>query len=98
MKRFLLPILCGLVLTAGIADAQVAIRIGPPPVRREVIPPRPRDHRDWVWQRGYNRWDGQRYVWVPGIYVAPPHRGARWIPGHYRHTRRGYIWIEGHWR
>lgn len=98
MKKFFLPIVCGLLITAGIAQAQIAIRIGPPASRREVIPPRPREHRDWVWQRGYNRWDGQRYAWVPGTYAAPPRRGARWVPGHYRHTPRGYFWVEGRWR
>jgi len=98
MKNFFLTLACGIFLATGIAQAQIAIRIAPPPPRREIIPVRPRDHRDWVWRGGYNRWDGGRYVWVPGSYVAPPHRGARWVPGHWRHTRRGYIWIEGHWR
>jgi hypothetical protein len=97
MKKFL-PFVCGLLLTAGIASAQVAIRIGPPPPRHEVVPPPPHAHRDWVWQPGYNRWDGGRYVWVPGVYAAPPHHGANWVPGHYRHTPEGYFWVEGHWR
>jgi hypothetical protein len=99
MKKFLLAAICGLLFVPGIAGAQISIRIGPPPPRREVIPPRPREHPDWVWQRGYNRWDGQRYVWTPGLYAAPPYRGARWVPGHYRNKgRRGWVWIPGHWR
>lgn len=98
MKKTFLPLVCGLLLTASIASAQVAIRIGPPPPQREVIPVRPHDHPNWVWQQGYQRWDGQRYVWVPGNYVAPPYRHARWVPGHWRNTRRGWVWVQGHWR
>jgi WXXGXW repeat (2 copies) len=98
MKKILLSAACGLLLTAGIAQAQVAIRIGPPPPPREVAPARPYGHPDWVWRPGYQRWDGARYVWTPGSYAAPPRRGARWVPGHYRQTPRGYFWVEGHWR
>jgi len=52
---------------------------------------------DWAWRAGYYRWDGYRYIWVPGVYTAPPYRGGRWVPGHYRQTPHGYIWVEGHW-
>ena len=97
MKKSTLAV-CALFLITGIAEAQIAVRIAPPPPQREIVPARPNGHSDWVWQGGYNRWDGQRYVWVPGAYVAPPHRGARWAPGHYRHTPNGYFWVEGHWR
>jgi hypothetical protein len=98
MKKFLLTIVCGLLLTAGIAEAQVAIRIGPPPPPREVIPARPYGHPDWAWRPGYQRWDGARYVWAPGAYAAPPRRGARWVPGRYARRRGGYYWTEGRWR
>ena|SRR5579875_3798816 len=98
MRKQLLT-LVGSVLLAGTlsAGAQVYVRIGPPPPPvREVVPPPP--HPGWVWQPGYHRWDGGRYVWVPGAYVAPPHPHAYWVPGHWRNTPRGYIWVEGHWR
>lgn len=81
---------------ATAAGAQVYVRVGPPPVRHEVVPPPP--HPGWVWQPGYHRWDGHAYVWVPGIYVAPPRVGAIWVPGHWRPTPRGYVWVPGHWR
>jgi hypothetical protein len=98
MKKCFLMI-CGLILTASIAQAQVVVRIGPPPPPpREVIPVRPYAHPDWAWRAGYHRWDGRRYVWVPGSYAAPPRRGARWVPGSWRNTRRGYVWVEGRWR
>lgn len=98
MKKLILTTVCGLLFAAGIAQAQVAIRIGPPPPPREVIPARPYGHPDWAWRAGYHRWDGARYVWVPGAYAAPPRRGARWVPGRYVHRRDGYYWTEGRWR
>ena len=80
MKKVLLLVACVLLLSADIAQAQVSIRIGPPPPPREVIPARPYGHPYWAWHPGYHRWDGQRYVWVPGTYMAPPRRGARYCP------------------
>ncbi len=79
------------------ANAQVYVRIGPPPPVVERRPPPPRGP-GMVWVAGYHRWDGQRYVWVPGSYMAPPRRHARWAAGRCVHDRRGYYWRDGHWR
>jgi WXXGXW repeat (2 copies) len=99
MKKVLLTAACGLLLTAGIAQAQVVVRIGPPPARPyERIPPPPPGHPGWAWHAGYHRWDGARYVWVPGTYVAPPRPHARWVDGHWDRRGGGYIWTEGRWR
>ena len=99
MKKFLPTVACALFfLTAGIAHAQVVVRIGPPARPHEVIPPPPHEHPDWAWHAGYHRWDGNRYVWVPGNYVEPPHAHARWVDGHWDHRGGGYVWVEGHWR
>jgi hypothetical protein len=98
MKKTFLTLVCGLLFTAGIAEAQVAIRIGPPPPPREVIPVRPYGHPDWVWRGGYHRWDGRGYAWVPGGYIAPPRRGARWVPGRWDRRRGNYVWTDGRWR
>ncbi len=100
MKKQLLIVACGLALclSAGVTQAQISVRIGPPPVRVERRPPLPPEHRDWVWRAGYHRWDGQRYVWVPGEYVAPPRPHAVWIPGRWVRRGGGYVWIEGRWR
>jgi hypothetical protein len=96
-KKVLPTTLLGLALAVGSASAQVYVRIGPPPVRREVIPPRPSPRHIWV--AGYHRWDGRAYAWVPGAYVVPPQPFYhRWVPGHWRQTGRGWVWVEGHWR
>jgi hypothetical protein len=96
-KQLLTAAFASIFAISTAAVAQVYVRVGPPPPRREVVPAPPPMHRDWVWRGGYNRWDGRAYVWVPGSYVAPPYARARWVPGHWRNTRRGYIWVEGHW-
>jgi hypothetical protein len=98
MKKLFLALTCALFLAAGIAQAQVVVRIGPPPRPHEAIPPPPPEHRDWAWHAGYHRWDGEHYVWVPGTYVAPPHPHARWVEGHWAHRSGGWVWVEGHWR
>ena len=99
MKKQILTAVCGLFLTIGAANAQIVIRIGPPPPRPvEVIPEPPPVHRDWVWVPGYHRWDGHGYVWVPGEYRRPPHHGAVWVPGEWRAERGGHVWHEGHWQ
>lgn len=99
-NNFCLTMAAGILLSASaVAGAQVVVRIGPPPPRPvEVVPVRPVGHPDWVWHAGFHRWDGQRYVWVPGSYVAPPYRGARWVPGHWANRRGGWVFIDGHWR
>ena len=94
-KRYVYTALLGLALTVGAPAAQVYVRIGPPPpvVERPGPPPR----AGYVWVAGFHRWDGRRYVWVPGHYVEPPRRYHHWIPGHWVQGPRGYYWREGHW-
>jgi hypothetical protein len=61
---------------------------------REVVP-----GAGYVWIRGYYRWGGRSYVWVPGRWERGPHAGARWSEGRWRHDRRhGWYWVEGSWR
>jgi hypothetical protein len=97
MKKQILTVVCGLFLSVGAANAQIVVRIGPPPPRPvEVVPVAP--HRDWVWVPGYHRWDGHGYVWVAGRYRRPPHRGAVWMEGSWREERGGHVWHAGYWK
>ncbi|HZQ50952.1 MAG TPA: YXWGXW repeat-containing protein [Bryobacteraceae bacterium] len=96
MQKLLCTALMGLALAAGSANAQVYVRIAPPPVVIEHPPVRPGPN--FIWIRGFYRWDGARYVWVPGHWVVPPRRHTVWVDGHWVHRRGGWFWVEGHWR
>jgi hypothetical protein len=87
---------CGIMLGVGAASAQVIIRTPPPAVIVER--PGPPLHAGWVWVGGFYRWDGRRYVWVPGHWVAPPRPRAVWIPGRWVPRGGGYVWVAGYWR
>jgi hypothetical protein len=90
-------VLLGAAALAPLAtQAQVYVRVGPPRPIVERRPPPP--HPGWAWRDGYHRWDGGRYVWVPGEYVGPPRPGAAWVRGGYVHDRRGYYYRDGRWR
>jgi threonine aldolase len=49
----------------------------------------------FVWVGGYHRWDGGRYVWVPGHYDRPPRPHAVWVQHHWVHRHGGWVlvWI-----
>jgi len=74
----------------------VYVRVGPPPVRAEIIGVAPGP--EYVWVGGYWSWNSAEYVWVPGAWRVRPRVRARWIPPHWRHTRHGWYFVEGHWR
>jgi hypothetical protein len=90
----LLAVIASIMSVAS--QAQVAIRIGPPPpvVEHYGPPPRP----GWVWVGGFHRWDGARYVWVAGHYAAPPRPGVRWVPDGYYRRGGQYYYRHGYWR
>ena len=96
MNKHLLAGLLALSMTPALATAQVIIRVAPPEPIVEVHDHPP--HHGWVWQDGYHRWDGHRYVWVHGRWVHPPHPGAVWVAHHYEHRGDGWVIVEGHWR
>ena len=99
MKKQILIATSALFLAmVPLANAQVVVRIGPPARVVERVPPPPHEHPGWAWHEGYHRWDGNRYVWVPGNYVEPPHAHAVWVRGEWVHERGGYVWHEGRWR
>ena len=85
-----------LALPATVSADPVYVRVRPPRVRVEVRGPRP--SRRHVWVGGYNRWDGNAYIWAPGRWEIGPRVHAVWVPGHWVRTRRGWYWVDGRWR
>jgi hypothetical protein len=96
VKKIALALLIAFTLIPAASFAQVVIRIGPPAPIVEVRPAPP--ERGFVWVDGYHRWDGARYVWVPGHWDRPPHPGARWVAHHWVRRHGEWVLIEGHWR
>ncbi len=96
VRKIALATLLALTFLPAASYAQVIVRIAPPAPIVERRPPPP--ERGFVWIDGYHRWDGGRYVWVPGRWDRPPHRGARWVAHRWVHRGDHYEMVEGHWR
>jgi hypothetical protein len=73
----------------------VYVQTGPPAPIYETVPASPGSGYYWV--GGYYRWNGYRYVWVPGHYAGRPYAGAVWRPGHWVQGPNGWYWRAGHW-
>jgi hypothetical protein len=96
VKKIALTLLLAITLIPAASFAQVVIRVGPPPPVYERRGPPPGE--GYVWQNGYHRYDGDHYVWTPGRYEQPPHRGQRWVAHRWEHRHGQYVLVEGHWR
>ncbi len=97
MQRKLLAFVVVMVLAAGTVRAQfVRMRLSFP-VGITVGVPGPAPFTGGIWIGPEWMWRGGRYVYVPGYWRRPPRFGARWIPGHWKMSRRGWRWVPGHW-
>ena len=75
------------------ASAEIYVRVGPPPLRQEVVPTlRP----GWVWAPGYWNWNGRRYVWVRGHSVHG-RRGHHWVPDRWAEDHGRWRRERGRW-
>ena len=94
--RMMAPIIMMFVLgltCVGKAIGQEYIEIPPP--KFEVITAEPSG--DHVWIKGHWRRSGNEWVWVPGRWVKPAKREARWEPGKWEYKNGSWVWVEGHW-
>src|SRR5262249_19961956 len=82
------------LVTPASAQSRVYVRVAPPARVVQTVPP-PR--RGFVWQGGYQRWNGHRYVWVPGRYARQPYAGARWVSPRWSRSPRGFYFVPGRW-
>jgi WXXGXW repeat (2 copies) len=95
-KIALAALLAACTLIPAASNAQIVVKIGPPVA--VVEHPGPPPAAGFVWIAGYHRWDGARYVWVPGRYEQPPRPHAVWVPHHWVQRHGGWVLVEGHWR
>ena len=84
MSRWILTT-AGAILFSGFflvspasAGPQIYVNIGPP---AHVVEVRPVVRAGYVWQDGYYRWNGHRYVWVGGRSVTSALRARRVVIG-----------------
>ncbi len=82
-----LPPLPGLEIRIG--------RTAPPRIRRERRTRR--TARNAVWVAGFWDWQGDQWVWIPGRWVVPESRRARWVPARYVREYGAWRYVPGHW-
>lgn len=90
----------GLILAAGSATmasaVDVFVRIGPP---RSIVELRSiSPGRGYVWQPGYQNWNGNSHNWAPGRWEQSPPGHGRWQQHRWVKRRGGWVLVEGHWR
>jgi hypothetical protein len=96
IKKIALALLFAITLCPAASFAQVSIRIGPP-VREHENRGRPPE-RGYVWIGGYQRYEGDRYVWTPGRWERPPQPNQRWVDHKWKRHHGEWQMQEGHWR
>jgi hypothetical protein len=84
------------VTTTGPTTREVVVTQEPPAVRIESQTVSP--GVNYVWTRGYWRWSGGTYVWVPGTWIVRPRPAAVWVEGHWLRRGGTWVWMAGHWR
>jgi len=84
------------VTTTGPTSREVVVTQEPPAVRVEsqTVSPGP----NYVWTRGYWRWNGTTYSWVPGSWIVRPRPAAVYVEGHWERRGSQWIWRAGYWR
>jgi hypothetical protein len=85
-------------LRQSIASVAVAAVLGAaaPALAQSHVPSPPPPTGAMV-QKAVWRWNGYRWVWVPGPRYYPVRPGPRWIPGHWVWGPYGRRWVPGHW-
>ena len=99
-KKTLSSLLFAAILVLPVAgqartDISVGIQIGPPPAPAVVVRP-PVPQPGYVWAPGYWGWDGYRYVWVEGHWMAP-RPGHYWMAPHWERRGPNWVFIDGRW-
>ncbi len=52
----------------------------------------------FVWTEDYWDWRGERWFWVDGRWLRPPHACAVWVAGYWREDHHSWRFERGHCR
>lgn len=96
MKRTFLTLFVAAVTMAGCGGGVYYATVPPPPLRVEPygVAPGP----GYVFINGYWGWQSNRYAWVPGRWVRPPHPHSVWVEPRWERAGNRYRFREGRWR
>ncbi len=99
MKKILAVLMVWVSIVGAVTDVAaqrptmgVQVRPQVPAYRRPPMPA-----RGYIWVAESWRWRHNRYAFVPGQWVLPPSRNARYVPGRWDRNRYGWVWIDGYW-
>lgn len=103
MKKFVFltlaissPLFAHRVVYEEIAAAPyVVVEQAPPAEKVETITVSPGPN--YIWLKGYWKWENSRWAWSNGHWAIRPHASAVWHPGHWDAKEHGWVWVEGHW-
>jgi hypothetical protein len=73
----------------------VYVKEAPPALREETRGAAPSTGDVWI--AGDWKYDGAKYVWVPGSWQRPAASDLTWVPGAWLKTSSGHEYIPGHW-
>jgi hypothetical protein len=80
----------------SVAQVDITVSFGPPPLPVYVQPPCPDD--GYLWTPGYWAYDNYfGYYWVPGTWVQAPHPGLLWTPGWWEWSEGAFLFHDGYW-
>ena len=98
--RMLPPLLPGAAALAlsGCVATYADYPQAPAPLN-ERVPAPPHSEMAQSWRPGYYDWNGSRYAWTPGRWVAAAGHGTLWQDGYWRQTgTSSYAWVPPGWR
>ena len=73
----------------------IVVKDAPPAVREETRGTAPSPNHIWI--AGLWKYDGGKYVWLPGSWERPATEDMTWVPGAWLKTASGYEHVPGHW-
>jgi hypothetical protein len=82
-------------VTTTAPSTEVLVAQEPPAVRVETQTTSPGPN--YLWTRGYWRWNGVTYIWVPGSWIIRPRPAAVYVEGHWLRRGSRWVWVPGHW-